>query len=137
MDQPGTRQLGPGPWTSHGHDIPGVTVAGPGRPPVARCGGPGLCSQCSAEASLAQHLGVPPSAVSGASGWLDPEPPHAEHTETECRRELPHIRQQDSGRRYACGVCGRVYRATPGNQREPKPYWVTQPLPGAEATRDA
>lgn len=36
-----------GPWTRHGHDIDGVTVAGPGRPPVARCGGPGLCRECS------------------------------------------------------------------------------------------
>lgn len=35
-----------GPWTRHGHPIPGVTVAG-GRPPaVARCGGPALCRKC-------------------------------------------------------------------------------------------
>lgn len=41
-----------GPWTSHGHAIPGVTVVGdrPGRPPVARCGGPRLCAQCALEA---------------------------------------------------------------------------------------
>ena len=39
-----------GPWTSHGHEIKGVTVAGKGRPAVARCGGPGLCKICSAEA---------------------------------------------------------------------------------------
>ncbi len=39
-----------GPWTTHGHSIPGVTVDGPGRPPVYRCGGPGLCETCSAEA---------------------------------------------------------------------------------------
>ena len=35
-----------GPWTSHGHPVPGVTVDGPGRPPVARCGGPALCPVC-------------------------------------------------------------------------------------------
>lgn len=40
-----------GPWTSHGHDIPGVTVAGEaGRPPRMRCGGPRLCAQCALEA---------------------------------------------------------------------------------------
>ena len=39
-----------GPWTTHGHEIAGVTVAGSGRPPVARCGGPGLCRKCSLEA---------------------------------------------------------------------------------------
>lgn len=43
-----------GPWTRHGHVIPGVTVAGPGRPPVARCGGPGLCHPCSMDAAAAQ-----------------------------------------------------------------------------------
>lgn len=43
----------PGPWTSHGHDIPGKTVAGEqGRPPKVRCGGPGLCAQCSLEAGM-------------------------------------------------------------------------------------
>jgi hypothetical protein len=40
-----------GPWTSHGHDVAGVTVAGAGRPPRARCGGPGLCIPCSQEAT--------------------------------------------------------------------------------------
>ncbi|MDN5929658.1 MAG: hypothetical protein L0I24_01090 [Pseudonocardia sp.] len=41
-----------GPWTRHGHDIPGVTVTG-GRPPaVARCGGPALCKQCARVAEL-------------------------------------------------------------------------------------
>lgn len=39
-----------GPWTSHGHEVPGVTVAGSGRPPVARCGGPRICSTCAKEA---------------------------------------------------------------------------------------
>jgi hypothetical protein len=39
-----------GPWTSHGHDIPGVTVAGPGRPPRMRCGGTSHCRACRAEA---------------------------------------------------------------------------------------
>jgi hypothetical protein len=39
-----------GPWTSHGHVIDGVTVVGPGRPQVIRCGGPRLCKLCSVEA---------------------------------------------------------------------------------------
>jgi hypothetical protein len=39
-----------GPWTRHGHEVAGVTVAGAGRPPVARCGGPTLCSQCALDA---------------------------------------------------------------------------------------
>lgn len=43
-----------GPWTRHGHDIPGTTVAG-GRPPaVARCGGPALCRQCREDVAVAQ-----------------------------------------------------------------------------------
>lgn len=36
-----------GPWTRHGHPVRGVTVAGDGRPPIARCGGPGMCDKCS------------------------------------------------------------------------------------------
>lgn len=47
----------PGPWTSHGHAIEGVTVAGP-KPPdlkVARCMGPGGCPHCSREAAAAQR----------------------------------------------------------------------------------
>ena len=43
-----------GPWTSHGHEVQGITVAGPGRPAVARCGGPGLCPECSREAAVLQ-----------------------------------------------------------------------------------
>jgi hypothetical protein len=39
-----------GPWTSHGHSIPGVTTYGSGRPPVYRCGGPKLCKACAADA---------------------------------------------------------------------------------------
>lgn len=41
-----------GPWTTHGHDIPGITVAGDDRPARARCGSPGLCAQCSRETAL-------------------------------------------------------------------------------------
>jgi hypothetical protein len=40
-----------GPWTRHGHAVDGVTVEGPGRPPVARCGGPAICSQCALDAA--------------------------------------------------------------------------------------
>jgi len=40
-------------YTSHGHHINGtVKDSGLHRPPVARCGGPGLCSVCSREATL-------------------------------------------------------------------------------------
>ncbi len=38
--------LNGGPWTRHGHAVEGFTVDGPGRPPVARCGGPALCRKC-------------------------------------------------------------------------------------------
>lgn len=44
-----------GPWTRHGHPIDGVTVAGPGRPPVARCGGPALCGRCATDAETARR----------------------------------------------------------------------------------
>jgi len=46
-----------GPWTRHGHAVPGVTVAGP-KPPgmaVARCGGPMLCSRCAKDANALQR----------------------------------------------------------------------------------
>jgi hypothetical protein len=39
-----------GPWTRHGHEVAGVTVAGSGRPPVHRCGGPALCPECAVDA---------------------------------------------------------------------------------------
>ena len=44
-----------GPWTRHGHAVRGVTVDGPGRPPVARCGGPAVCGQCARDAAALQH----------------------------------------------------------------------------------
>lgn len=37
------------PWTRHGHLLPGRTPD-ENRPPMARCGGPKICRQCSAEA---------------------------------------------------------------------------------------
>jgi hypothetical protein len=43
-DEPG------GPWTEHGHSVPGVTVAGTRPPLVARCGGPAICGDCRADA---------------------------------------------------------------------------------------
>lgn len=36
-------------WTSHGHQIPNTPVDPEGPAKVARCGGPGLCNQCSTE----------------------------------------------------------------------------------------
>lgn len=39
-------------YTSHGHQINGTPVEGD-RPPVARCGGPGMCSQCALDAHRA------------------------------------------------------------------------------------
>lgn len=57
--------------------------------------------------------------------WLDPEPPHAEHTEMECRALLPSIRRQDEGRRFKCEVCKRVWLANWSHeQRDPGPYWT-------------
>lgn len=41
-------------FTSHGHHIIG-TVLGPMPESVARCGGPGLCAQCSEEAERAKR----------------------------------------------------------------------------------
>ncbi len=58
QDKPATRTEQPaqgGPWTRHGHPIPGLTVDGPGRPDlIARCGGPELfpeCLECRADAA--------------------------------------------------------------------------------------
>lgn len=39
-----------GPWTQHGASIPGITVAGAGRPPIHRCLGLRGCRQCMADA---------------------------------------------------------------------------------------
>lgn len=61
------------------------------------------------------------------SGWLDPEPPHAEHSEWECRKQLPPVRDADAGRRFRCGTCGRAYRAHAGDQREPGAYFARHP----------
>lgn len=49
-NMPDTRPAG-GPWTRHGHSVPGITVVGSGRPPVARCGGVALCGQCREDAA--------------------------------------------------------------------------------------
>jgi hypothetical protein len=38
-------------WTSHGHEIPGSVLESEPPAEVARCGGPGLCDQCSRETS--------------------------------------------------------------------------------------
>lgn len=45
-------------YTSHGHQIPGTPEEGV-RPPVARCGGPSLCSVCGTEASKQQAGELP------------------------------------------------------------------------------
>lgn len=36
-------------YTSHGHSLPGKTQHPENRPPIARCGGPIICSQCRSE----------------------------------------------------------------------------------------
>jgi hypothetical protein len=41
-------------YTSHGHHIKGTILGDETPPQVARCGGPGLCRQCSTEAQIAQ-----------------------------------------------------------------------------------
>lgn len=41
-------------WTKHGHHIPGSEMS-EDRPPISRCGGPGLCNACSKEASMYQN----------------------------------------------------------------------------------
>lgn len=40
-------------YTRHGHQIKGTTAGEGIRPPIARCGGPGLCSECAIDASAA------------------------------------------------------------------------------------
>lgn len=41
-------------YTSHGHHISGTILdESKPRPPIARCGGPGLCKSCSQEAMMA------------------------------------------------------------------------------------
>ena len=56
----------PGPWTSHGHVIPGVTV-GPAASDAARCGGIRLCGACKRDAM--QHPGF---MVGGVQDIADP-----------------------------------------------------------------
>ncbi|KKI20550.1 MULTISPECIES: hypothetical protein [unclassified Leucobacter] len=45
-----------GPWTSHGHAIPGVTKGTAAPKSRARCGGPSICETCSTEAAQAQRV---------------------------------------------------------------------------------
>ena len=40
-------------YTSHGHSLPGKTQHPENRPPIARCGGPIICSQCRKEVATA------------------------------------------------------------------------------------
>ena len=40
-------------YTTHGHSLPGKTQHLENRPPVARCGGPIICKQCSQEVAEA------------------------------------------------------------------------------------
>lgn len=44
-----------GPWTRHGHPIPGITIDGTGRPPIARCGGPAMCQGCGLDSHRARR----------------------------------------------------------------------------------
>lgn len=46
-----------GPWTRHGHPVVGITRYGSTRPPIARCGGPGMCGSCSADAERIRRGG--------------------------------------------------------------------------------
>lgn len=43
-------------YTTHGHHIEGTKVEGIQPPKVARCGGPGLCDQCSREVSIVNAM---------------------------------------------------------------------------------
>lgn len=52
-----------GPYTSHGHPIPGVTMEGSEKPARARCGGPGLCGKCSGEAMKLVERATPKPVV--------------------------------------------------------------------------
>jgi len=77
-----------GPWTRHGHPVPGVTVAPANpadRPPVHRCGGVRICDTCrdDAERIRAEHR----PAVLG-----DQTPPPSTRTEPdeEARRHPLH-----------------------------------------------
>lgn len=47
-----------GPWTQHGHPIPGVTVYGTGPRRVARCGGPRVCARCADDAAAIIAAGI-------------------------------------------------------------------------------
>lgn len=65
-----------GPWTRHGHTVDGITVDGPGRPPVARCGGPALCHTCATDdariRAAAHYAGNPIGTAEpdGAGGYV-------------------------------------------------------------------
>lgn len=54
-----------GPWTTHGHEIPGVTVSGPGRPKVYRCGGPKHCVMCAVEIARGQEQSYTDTCLGG------------------------------------------------------------------------
>lgn len=43
-------------YTTHGHQIMGTTATYPKPSEIARCGGPGLCDQCSREAACVSKV---------------------------------------------------------------------------------
>jgi hypothetical protein len=59
-DEPTQPNTQGGPWTRHGHSVPGVTVAGSARPNlVARCGGPAICADCALDAERLRREATP------------------------------------------------------------------------------
>lgn len=58
-----------GPWTRHGHSIPGKTITGERRPSnVARCGGTRMCRTCQADAATAVTPTTAQPAAPGGGG---------------------------------------------------------------------
>ena len=62
-------------FTSHGHPIPGAPYRPDQQPRnVARCGGPGLCPDCSREATIALTAATPHLRAGMAEELLDDTP---------------------------------------------------------------
>lgn len=73
-------------YTRHGHQIQGTPVEGPTPSSVARCGGPGLCGQCSQE-TVTVGLKKPLTIITGVDEPKISQIPPAPMSEEDLRLE--------------------------------------------------
>lgn len=124
-----------GPYTRHGHPIEGITVVGINRPPVARCGGPGMCQPCAqdAERIRREHAAAQP-AVDPLDGWFEPTACDNEHETEQPAVAIIHIIGSNSAANATalcagCLVCFTEEWADEVSVSDPEAYsWEIRPV---------